>query len=175
MPDPSDEVNPPAVGRFVAFRYRDFRLFWTSIFISNIGTWMQMTAINWLLYKLTKSPLQLGLNGLFRAGPALVLGIFSGTLADRYDRKKLLLTTQCLLGTLALILGILDHSENIRPWHIYTMTFLSAAVGSCDGPARHFSHCSFPRRYCRTPWRSMQFFGKALRCLDRCSAASRLA
>ena len=102
MPDPSDEVNPPTVGRFASFRYRDFRLFWTSIFISNIGTWMQMTAINWLLYKLTKSPLQLGLNGLFRAGPALVLGIFSGTLADRYDRKKLLLTTQCLLGTLAL-------------------------------------------------------------------------
>ncbi len=136
MPDPSDEVNPPTVGRFASFRYRDFRLFWTSIFISNIGTWMQMTAINWLLYKLTKSPLQLGLNGLFRAGPALVLGIFSGTLADRYDRKKLMLTTQCLLGTLALILGILDHSENIRPWHIYTMTFLSAAVGSCDGPAR---------------------------------------
>jgi len=136
MPDPSDEVNLPELGRFAAFRYRDFRLFWTSIFISNIGTWMQMTAINWLLYKLTKSPLQLGLNGLFRAGPALTLGIFSGTLADRYDRKKLLLTTQCLLGTLALILGVLDHSENIRPWHIYMMTFLSAAVGSCDGPAR---------------------------------------
>jgi MFS family permease len=136
MPESADEVNPPALGRFAAFRYRDFRLFWTSIFISNIGTWMQMTAINWLLYKLTKSPLQLGLNGLFRAGPALALGIFSGTLVDRYDRKKLLLTTQCLLGTLALILGILDHSENIRPWHIYMMTFLSAAVGSCDGPAR---------------------------------------
>jgi len=136
MPEPADEVNPPAIGWFAAFRYRDFRLFWTSIFISNVGTWMQMTAINWLLYKLTKSPLQLGLNGLFRAGPALTLGIFSGALVDRYDRKKLLLTTQCLLGTLALILGILDHSENIRPWHIYTMTFLSAAVGSCDGPAR---------------------------------------
>jgi MFS family permease len=136
MPESADEVNPPALGRFAAFRYRDFRLFWTSIFISNIGTWMQMTAINWLLYKLTKSPLQLGLNGLFRAGPALALGIFSGTLVDRYDRKKLLLTTQCLLGTLALILGILDHSEKIRPWHIYMMTFLSAAVGSCDGPAR---------------------------------------
>ena len=136
MPEPADEVNPPALGRFAAFRYRDFRLFWTSIFISNIGTWMQMTAINWLLYKLTKSPLQLGLNGLFRAGPALALGIFSGALVDRYDRKKLLLTTQCLLGTLALILGILDHSESIRPWHIYMMTFLSAAVGSCDGPAR---------------------------------------
>jgi MFS family permease len=136
MADSSNEVNPPAVGRFAAFRYRDFRLFWTSVFISNIGTWMQMTAVNWLLYKLTKSPLQLGLNGLFRAGPALALGIFSGALVDRYDRKKLLLTTQCLLGILALSLGILDHSENIRPWHIYLITFLSAAVGSCDGPAR---------------------------------------
>ena len=59
---------------------------------------MQMTAVNWLLYKLTKSPLQLGINGLFRAVPAIALGIFSGALADRYDRKKLLLTTQCLLG-----------------------------------------------------------------------------
>ena len=59
-----------------------------------------------------------------------------GALADRYNRKKLLITTQTLLGCLALIMGVLDHSDNIRPWHIYLMTFLSAAVGSCDGPAR---------------------------------------
>ncbi|HEX7233510.1 MAG TPA: MFS transporter [Candidatus Binatia bacterium] len=129
--------NPlPPTGRFIAFRYRDFRLFWLSLFISNTGTWMQMTAVNWLLYKLTESPLQLGINGLFRSVPAIALGIFSGTLADRYDRKKLLLVTQSLLGSLALLLGILDHSDNIRPWHIYTITFFSAAVGSCDGPAR---------------------------------------
>ena len=95
-----------------------------------------MTAINWLLYKLTRSPMELGVNGLFRAIPAIALGVFSGTLADRYDRKKLLLTTQSLLGMLALLLGILDHSDNIRPWHIYAITFLSAVVGSCDGPAR---------------------------------------
>jgi MFS family permease len=136
MPEHPTDPNSPPMGRFAAFRYRDFRLFWTSIFVSNIGTWMQMTAVNWLLYKLTKSPLQLGLNGLFRAGPALALGLFSGTLADRYNRKKLLITTQTLLGCLALIMGVLDHSDNIRPWHIYLMTFLSAAVGSCDGPAR---------------------------------------
>jgi MFS family permease len=97
---------------------------------------MQMTAISWLLYKITGSPLQLGVNGLFRALPALGLGIFSGTIADRFDRKKLLLTTQFLLGALALLLGVLDHSDNIAPWHIYAVTFLSAAVGSCDGPAR---------------------------------------
>lgn len=125
-----------ATGWFIAFRYRDFRLFWLSLFTSNIGTWMQMTAVNWLLYKLTRSPLQLGINGLFRSVPAIALGLFSGALADRYDRKKLLLTTQTLLGLLALALGVLDHSDSIRPWHIYMITFLSAAVGSCDGPAR---------------------------------------
>ena len=136
MNDNSIDFEPQPVGRFAAFRYRDFRLFWLSLFISNIGTWMQMTAVNWLLYKLTQSPLQLGINGLFRSVPAITLGIFSGALADRYDRKKLLLTTQTLLGALALLLGVLDHSDNIRPWHIYTITFFSAAVGSCDGPSR---------------------------------------
>ncbi len=136
MPEDPSSAEPQSVGRFAAFRYRDFRLFWFSLFTSNVGTWMQMTAVNWLLYKLTKSPLQLGINGLFRSVPAIALGIFSGALADRYDRKKLLLTTQSLLGLLALLLGVLDHSDNIRPWHIYTITFFSAAVGSCDGPAR---------------------------------------
>ena len=136
MTNESSESNPQSIGRLAAFRYRDFRLFWFSVFTSNVGTWMQMTVVNWLLYKLTKSPLQLGINGLFRAVPAIALGIFSGALADRYDRKKLLLTTQCLLGSLALLLGVLDHSENIRSWHIYTITFFSAAVSSCDGPAR---------------------------------------
>jgi MFS family permease len=136
MSDISSEPNPQSRATLAAFRYRDFRLFWTSIFISNIGTWMQMTAVNWLLYQLTRSPMQLGVNGLFRAVPAIALGVFSGTLADRYDRKKLLLTTQSLLGMLALLLGILDHSDNIRPWHIYAITFLSSVVGSCDGPAR---------------------------------------
>ncbi|HYA28131.1 MAG TPA: MFS transporter, partial [Acidobacteriota bacterium] len=66
----------------------------------------------------------------------LGLGLISGAIADRFDRKKLLLTTQSILGALALLLGVLDHSDNIAPWHIYAVTFFSAAVGSCDGPAR---------------------------------------
>src|ERR1700745_3873319 len=104
------EPNPQAVGRLAAFHYRDFRLFWTSLFISNIGTWMQMTATTWMLYELTKSPFQLGLNGIFRALPAIGVGLFSGTFADRYDRKRLLLGTQLILGLLALALGLLDQS-----------------------------------------------------------------
>src|SRR3989441_11029570 len=106
MTDDPTAANPQSVGRLAAFRYRDFRLFWTSLFISNIGTWMQMTATNWLLYQLTNSPVQLGLNGVFRAIPSIGVGLFSGTLADRYDRRWLLLWTQVVSGLLALGLGL---------------------------------------------------------------------
>lgn len=136
MTETSTEPNPQTVGRLAAFRYRDYRLFWASLFISNIGTWMQMTATNWLLYQLTNSPMLLGLNGVFRAAPAIALGLISGTFVDRYDRRWLLLWTQGILGLLALGLGILDHAGNVQAWQIYAFTFLSAAVGSLDGPAR---------------------------------------
>ncbi len=136
MTDDPTAANPQSVGRLAAFRYRDFRLFWFSLFISNIGTWMQMTATNWLLYQLTNSPLQLGLNGVFRAIPAIALGLISGTFADRYDRKRLLLWTQVILGVLTLGLGILDQAGHIQAWHIYLFTFISSSVGSFDGPAR---------------------------------------
>jgi len=136
MINDSSETNPQSVGRLAAFRYRDFRLFWLSLFISNVGSWMQMTATNWLLYQLTDSPLQLGLNGVFRAVPAIALGLISGTFADRYDRKWLLLCTQLILGLLSLGLGILDHVGHIQAWHIYLFTFISSSVGSFDGPAR---------------------------------------
>jgi MFS family permease len=136
MTTDSPEPNPQTAGRLVAFRYRDFRLFWLSLFISNVGTWMQMTATNWLLYQLTDSPFQLGLNGIFRAVPAIFLGLISGTFADRYDRKRLLLLTQVALALLTLGLAILDSSGSIQAWQIYAFTFISAAVGSFDGPAR---------------------------------------
>jgi MFS family permease len=136
MTNESSAPNPQAVGRLAALSYRDFRLFWLSLFVSNVGTWMQMTATNWLLYQLTNSPVQLGLNGLFRAGPAIALGLISGTFADRYDRKQLLLWTQVVLGLITLGVGVLDQSGQIQAWHIYLFTFISASVGSFDGPAR---------------------------------------
>lgn len=129
----SDSATP---GRLAAFHYRDFRLFWLSLFISNVGTWMQMTATNWLLYQLTNSPVQLGLNGVFRALPAIVLGLISGTFADRYDRKWLLLWTQVVLALITFGLGMLDYAGHIQPWQIYLFTFISSSVGSFDGPAR---------------------------------------
>jgi MFS family permease len=136
MNDESSATSPQPVGRLAAFRYRDFRLFWLSLFVSNVGTWMQMTATNWLLYQLTNSPLQLGLNGVFRAVPAIALGLISGTFADRYDRKRLLLWTQVVLALITFCLGILDQAGHIQAWHIYLFTFISSSAGSFDGPAR---------------------------------------
>ncbi|MGH7930996.1 MAG: MFS transporter, partial [Candidatus Binatia bacterium] len=136
MINESTRPQSAPAGRLAALRYRDFRLFWTGLLVSNIGTWMQMTATNWLLYQLTGSPALLGLNGIFRAVPAIGLGIISGTFADRYDRRKLMIGTQVVCGLLAMGLGVLDHSGHIEPWHIYLSTFLNASVGSFDGPAR---------------------------------------
>ena len=136
MTSDSPDANAKSAGRLAALRYRDFRLFWTGLLISNIGSWMQMTATNWLLYQLTNSPVLLGLNGIFRAVPAIGLGVVSGTFADRYDRRKLMIFTEVVSGLLALALGVLDQSGRIEAWHIYTFTFLNAAVGSFDGPAR---------------------------------------
>ena len=130
------ESAPKLPGKLAALGYRDFRLFWSGQLISNTGTWMQMTATSWLLYQLTGSAVLLGLNGIFRAIPALGLGVISGTFADRYDRRWMLLWTQVALGLLALGLGLLDHSGHIQPWHIYFFTFLSSSVGAFDGPAR---------------------------------------
>jgi MFS family permease len=123
-------------GPFAALHYRDFRLFWLGLFISNTGTWMQMTAISWMLYEITNSPLQLGLNGIFRAVPSIALGIFGGAMADRYDRKRLLLVTQITSMLLALVLGVLAQTGRIQVWHIYALTSLSAIVGTLDAPAR---------------------------------------
>ena len=136
MTDDSTGSDTQPSGKLAALRYRDFRLFWTGHLISNIGTWMQMTATNWLLSQLTGSPVLLGLNGIFRAVPAIGLGVISGTFADRYDRRKLMLWTEVASGLLVLGLAILDHSGHIEPWHIYAFTFLNASVGSFDGPAR---------------------------------------
>ncbi len=84
---PDNSGSRPLVTPFESLRFRDFRLFWVALVISNIGSWMQMTASSWLLYELTNSPFQLGLNGVFRAFPTLSLGLFGGALVDRYERK----------------------------------------------------------------------------------------
>ena len=117
-------------------KQRDFGLFWASLLFSAVGSQISMVAIAWQIYEITNSPFQLGLAGLFRALPIMLLSIPGGVLADRMDRRLLLIVTQSLAALLALSLALLSHFGIIQVWHIYTVTFLSGAVGIFDSPAR---------------------------------------
>jgi MFS family permease len=131
-----ERETTPRTGPFVALRFRDFRLFWVGQLISNIGDFMQITAVSWLLYEITGSPFKLGINGAFRASPLIALGLFGGALADRFDRKRLLLASQLAFMVLACALGVLVQTGAIRDWHIYLFTFFNGLVRAVEGPCR---------------------------------------
>jgi hypothetical protein len=116
--------------------HRDFGLFWISLLFSAVGSEISTLAIAWQVYEITNSPFQLGLTGLFRALPVMILSIPGGVVADRMDRRRLLIVTQCLATLLALTLGSLTATGQIHVWHIYAITFLSGAVSIFDAPAR---------------------------------------
>ena len=117
-------------------KQRDFGLFWASLLFSAVGSQISTVAIAWQIYEITNSPFQLGLTGLFRALPIMLLSIPGGVLADRMDRRLLLIVTQGLAALLALSLALLSYFGQVQVWHIYTVTFLSGAVGIFDSPAR---------------------------------------
>jgi MFS family permease len=117
-------------------KQRDFGLFWLSLLFSAVGSQISTVAVAWQVYEITNSPFQLGLTGLFRALPVMILSLPGGVLADRMDRRKLLIVTQSLAALLVFALGLLTSTEQIRVWHIYVVTFLSGAVGIFDAPAR---------------------------------------
>jgi len=117
-------------------KQRDFGFFWVSLLFSAIGTQISAVAIAWQVYQITNSPFQLGLTGLFRALPVMILSLPGGVVADRIDRRKLLIMTQSLAALLSLTLAALTSTGKIEVWQIYAMTFLSGAVGIFDAPAR---------------------------------------
>jgi MFS family permease len=104
--------------------------------ISNIGTWMQMVAQGYLVYQLTHSPFALGLVGFVRAVPVFTFSLFAGVVADRVDRRSLLIVTQSLAGLFALILAILTSTGIVTVWMIMVLAFLSASVAAFDNPTR---------------------------------------
>ena len=117
-------------------KQRDFGLFWLSLLFSAVGSQISTVAVAWQVYEITNSPFQLGLTGLFRALPVMILSLPGGVVADRMDRRQLLIVTQSLAALLALALGFLTSTDQVRVWHIYAVTFLSGAVGIFDAPAR---------------------------------------
>src|SRR2546425_6933908 len=115
----------PLAAMFRSFRYRDFALFWTGNFLSNVGTWMQNLALGWLILVRTNSPFLLGLNGFLGSAPSLVFSLPGGAIADRMNRRKLMIVTQTAMMLLALILAALTSFRVIKIGEILTISFLA--------------------------------------------------
>ena len=118
-----------------AFSYRDFRVLWFGAFTSTVGTWMQKVAQSWLVFDLTKSSFFLGLDDFFGQLPILLFTLVGGVIADRHDRRRLLLGSQYIQMTTAFILAGLVFFGHVRIWHILTLSFMAGLAQAFGGPA----------------------------------------
>jgi len=119
-----------------AFKYRNYRLFFTGQGISLIGSWMQRIAMSWLVYRLTNSPFLLGLVGFTGQIPTLFLAPYAGVLSDRLNRIRIITLMQFLALIQALILSILVLTDRIEIWHIVSLSIFLGIVTAFDNPTR---------------------------------------
>jgi MFS family permease len=129
---PIPELSP----RFRALKHRNFQLFMIGQLISLVGTWMQTTAQQWLVYKLTGSVALLGVFGFANQFPMLMLAWMGGYVGDRYNRHRGVLVTQSCSMVLAFLLAALTLSDLIREWHLILIAFLVGVVNAFDVPIR---------------------------------------
>ncbi len=156
--------------RFPALKYRDFRLMWFGLLISNIGTQMQFAAINWHIFILTGSAVSLGLIGLSRFIPITIFSLIGGTIADTHNRKRILFITQTILTILSFILAVTTFTHIVNPLIIYVITALAATTIAFDVPPRqaivpslvHKKHLTSAMSLNVTMWYSAMIIGPAL-------------
>ena len=119
-----------------ALRNRDFRLFWSGNFLSNIGTWMQNVAQGWLVLTLTaNSAFWLGVVGFAGSIPFLLFTLFGGVIADRVNKRRLLITTQTAMMLLAFILATLTWLKIITVWELVLLAFLNGMANAMNTPS----------------------------------------
>ena len=130
--------NSAPTGAFRSLRNRNYRLWAAGAFVSNVGTWMQRTAQDWLvLAELTPhNAMSVGIVMALQFGPSLALLPLTGLAADHFDRRKLLFVTQGAMGALALALGLLTVLGAVQLWHVYVFALLLGCVTAFDAPAR---------------------------------------
>ena len=128
-------ARSPLARTFSALHYRDFRLLWIGAFTSTTGTWMQTVAQGWVVLNMTNSAFLLGVDGFLSTGPMLIFSLFGGVVADRIERRKIMLFSQYLQMTFAFILAALIFSGNVKVWHIFLLSFLTGSAQSFSGPA----------------------------------------
>jgi MFS family permease len=121
---------------FRSLKYKNFRLFVEGQSLSLIGTWLQMVALTWLVYKMTNSALMLGIVGFAGQLPIFIIGPFAGVLADRWNRHRMLLITQSLALVQALLLTTLVFLNVIQIWQIITLSIILGIINAIDMPIR---------------------------------------
>lgn len=122
---------------FSSLRVRNYRLFFSGQVISNIGTWMQRIAQDWLVFQLSgNNPIALGIAVALQFTPTVLLSLWAGVLADRVDKRKLCILIQSGIGVQALVLGLLDVSGVVALWQIYVLCFVLGIFSAMDVPAR---------------------------------------
>src|SRR5215216_31098 len=122
-------------GMFRALSHRDFRLFWTGAFLSNVGTWMQAVAQGWLVLELTNSPFWLGLDTFMATAPAFVFTLLGGVFADLIDRRRLLIITQVGAGIAALALAALVATDVVNRWMVLGFSFVTGCCMALASPS----------------------------------------
>ncbi|HJW13649.1 MAG TPA: MFS transporter [Thermoanaerobaculia bacterium] len=125
----------PLLRTFRAFTYRDYRLLWAGAFTSSVGTWMQEVAQNWLILTMTGSAFLLGLDAFLGDAPFLAFSLLGGVLADRVDRRRILLSSQVVQLSSAFLLAGLIWGHAIHVWIILTLSFVVGLAQSFGGPA----------------------------------------
>jgi MFS family permease len=119
-----------------ALYHRNFRLFWTGMLISLIGTWMESVAQSWLILQLTNDPVALGIRAAAQFTPVLILGLFGGVIADAFPKRPALLVTQSLAGIFAFVMFLLVFLGGVQPWQVYLIAVLYGTVNAFDMPIR---------------------------------------
>ena len=121
---------------FRALSYPDYFWFWSSYFVSNVGSWMQSIAQGWLLFELTSSPFYLGLFSSLRMIMLLSFFILGGVMSDRIDRRRVMLAIQWISALTALGLAVLVSTHSIRVWHIFVLGAITSTTWAFEQPVR---------------------------------------
>ncbi|MFC8178484.1 MFS transporter [Rhodococcus sp. NPDC057297] len=122
---------------FAALRTRNYRLWASGQIVSLVGTWMQRVAQDWLVLTLSGgNGFAVGIVMALQFGPTLLLSVWGGVLADRYDKRKLLMITQVFAAVCGLVLGLLDVGNVVELWHVYVIAFVLGCSSAIDAPVR---------------------------------------
>ena len=121
---------------FVSLRARNFRLFVTGQLVSNTGGWVQRIAQDWLVLTITGSATAVGVTTALQFVPTLLLGLYGGLIADRFDKRTVLIATNAAMSGLAALLAALTLSGDVRAWHVYVIAFALGLVIAVDNPTR---------------------------------------